>query len=46
MTALTDIEQGGALFSESLSKPGQGAETYVDMFRHDIETLWHGMMRQ
>src|SRR5215472_6388977 len=28
MTALTDVEQGGELFSESLSKPGQGAETY------------------
>jgi zinc/manganese transport system substrate-binding protein len=48
MTALTDVEQGGELFSESLSKPGLnlGAETYVDMFRHDIETLWHGMMRK
>ena len=48
MTALTDVEQGGELFSESLSRPGLnlGAETYVDMFRRDIETLWHGMMRQ
>jgi zinc/manganese transport system substrate-binding protein len=46
MTALTDVEQGGELFSESLSRPGQGAETYVDMFRLDIETLWHGMMRK
>jgi zinc/manganese transport system substrate-binding protein len=48
MTALTDVEQGGELFSETLSRPGmnQGAETYVDMFRRDIETLWHGMMRQ
>jgi zinc/manganese transport system substrate-binding protein len=47
MTALTDVEQGGELFSESLSKPGLnlGAETYVDMFRRDIETLYHGMMR-
>ena len=48
MTALTDVEQGGELFSETLSRPGQnlGAESYVDMFRHDIETLWHGMMRK
>ena len=48
MTALTDVEQGGELFSESLSKPGLdlGAETYVGMFRRDIETLWHGMMRK
>jgi zinc/manganese transport system substrate-binding protein len=46
MTALTDVEQGGALYAESLSRPDSGAATYVEMFRHDIETLWHGMMRQ
>jgi zinc/manganese transport system substrate-binding protein len=36
---------GGTLYSDALSKPGEGAETYVAMFRHNVTTLVEGMRR-
>lgn len=38
-------EVGGELYSDALSKPGEDGDTYVKMFRHNIETLRAGMAK-
>ncbi len=35
----TGVKAGGALFSDALSRKGEGGETYLDMFRHNISPL-------
>ncbi|MBV8615808.1 MAG: zinc ABC transporter substrate-binding protein [Acetobacteraceae bacterium] len=40
----TGVKIGGELFSDALSKPGEGGDTYVKMFQHNIETLRAGML--
>jgi zinc/manganese transport system substrate-binding protein len=39
----TGAKLGGALYSDALSKLGEGAETYVAMFRHNVPLLAEGM---
>jgi zinc/manganese transport system substrate-binding protein len=41
----TGAEVGGELYSDALSKPGEDGDTYVRMFRHNIETLRAGILR-
>lgn len=41
----TGARVGGELFSDALSKPGEGGDTYVAMFRHNAEALRAGMMQ-
>jgi zinc/manganese transport system substrate-binding protein len=36
---------GGTLYGDALSKPGEGAETYIEMLRHDVSTLKAGMLK-
>lgn len=36
---------GGELYSDALSKPDEDGGTYVKMFRHNIETLRAGMLK-
>src|SRR6476619_1456079 len=36
---------GGTLYGDALSKPGEEADTYVKMIRHDMTTLIAGMMK-
>jgi zinc/manganese transport system substrate-binding protein len=40
----TGVKIGGELFSDALSKPGEGGDTYVKMFQHNIDTLRAGML--
>jgi zinc/manganese transport system substrate-binding protein len=40
----TGVKPGGALYSDALSKPGQGADTYIKMFRHNVQMLKAAMM--
>jgi zinc/manganese transport system substrate-binding protein len=35
----TGARIGGTLYSDALSKPDGPAATYLDMFRHNVETL-------
>lgn len=35
----TGVTIGGELYADALSEPGEGASTYLDMFRHNIELL-------
>ena len=35
----TGVKPGGALFSDALSLKGEGGETYLDMFKHNISLL-------
>ena len=35
----TGVKIGGTLYSDALSGPGGPAATYLDMFRHNVETL-------
>jgi zinc/manganese transport system substrate-binding protein len=35
----TGATSGGALFADALSKPGEGGETYVAMFRHNVPAM-------
>jgi len=35
----TGVTPGGALFADALSKPGEGGETYVAMFRHNVPAM-------
>jgi len=39
IAAETGAKLGGALYSDALSEPGEGAATYLDMFRHNIGLL-------
>ena len=35
----TKLNVGGTLFSDALSKPDEGAATYIDMMHHNIATF-------
>lgn len=35
----TGVKPGGALFADALSAKGEGGETYLDMFKHNIALL-------
>jgi len=35
----TGVEVGGALYADALSEPGEGAGTYLDMFRHNVALI-------
>ena len=35
----TGVTVGGELYADALSEPGQGAASYLDMFRHNVELL-------
>jgi zinc/manganese transport system substrate-binding protein len=35
----TKLNVGGTLFSDALSKPEEGASTYIDMMHHNIDTF-------
>ncbi len=39
ISAETGIKVGGALYSDALSEAGGPAATYIDMMRHNVETL-------
>ena len=41
----TDASIGGILYGDALSKPGDEADTYLKMLRHDVATLKAGMMK-
>ena len=41
----TGASIGGILYGDSLSKPGDEADTYLKMIRHDVATLKAGMMK-
>lgn len=41
----TGVELDGKLYSDALAKPGEDGDTYVSMFRHNIETLRTGMLK-
>jgi len=41
----TGAKLGGTLYPEALSEPGGPAPTYVQMFRHNIETIRVGMQQ-
>ena len=36
---------GGTLYGDALSKPGEEADAYLKMLRHDVATLKAGMMK-
>jgi zinc/manganese transport system substrate-binding protein len=36
---------GGTLYGDALSKPGGGADTYVNMIRHDVSTIKAGLLK-
>ena len=40
----TGASIGGTLYGDALSKPGEDADTYLKMLRHDVATLKAGMM--
>lgn len=35
----TGVAVGGALYADALSAPGEGAGTYLDMFRHNVALI-------
>lgn len=35
----TGVTVGGELYADALSEPGQGAASYLDMFKHNVELL-------
>ena len=41
----TGASIGGTLYGDALSKPGEAADTYLKMLRHDVATLKAGMMK-
>jgi zinc/manganese transport system substrate-binding protein len=41
----TGASLGGELFADALSKPGEGGETYVAMFRHNVPAMVAAMAR-
>jgi zinc/manganese transport system substrate-binding protein len=41
----TNAVPGGALFADALSKPGEGGESYVAMFRHNVPAMVAAMAR-
>lgn len=38
-----DVEIGGMLYSDALGNPNTPEGTYIGMFRHNIETIVHGL---
>jgi zinc/manganese transport system substrate-binding protein len=36
---------GGTLYGDALSKPGEDADTYVKMIRHDVSTIKAGLLK-
>jgi zinc/manganese transport system substrate-binding protein len=36
---------GGTLYGDALSKPGEEADTYVKMIRHDVSTIKAGLLK-
>jgi zinc/manganese transport system substrate-binding protein len=40
----TGIKPAGALFADALTKPGEGGETYVALFRHNVPAMVAAMM--
>ncbi|MEM8529557.1 MAG: zinc ABC transporter substrate-binding protein [Chloroflexota bacterium] len=34
-----EVEVGGELYSDAMGEPGSGAETYIGMMRHNIDTI-------
>lgn len=43
IAAATGAQPGGVLYPEALSEPGGVADSYVKMFRHNVETLANSM---
>ncbi len=41
----TGADLSGKLYSDALTRPGEDGDTYVKMFRHNIETLRAGMLK-
>lgn len=41
----TGVSIGGTLYGDALSKPGDEADTYLKMLRHDVTALKAGMMK-
>ena len=41
----TGATPAGTLFADALSRPGEGAETYVAMFRHNVPAMVAAMQR-
>ena len=41
----TGASIGGTLYGDALSKPGEEADSYLKMLRHDVATLKAGMMK-
>jgi zinc/manganese transport system substrate-binding protein len=41
----TGASIGGTLYGDALSKPGEEADTYLKMLRHDVTALKAGMMK-
>jgi zinc/manganese transport system substrate-binding protein len=41
----TGASIGGTLYGDALSKPGEEADTYLKMIRHDVTALKAGMMK-
>lgn len=39
IVAETGAKLGGALYADALSEPGEGAATYLDMFKHNVGLL-------
>jgi zinc/manganese transport system substrate-binding protein len=39
IAAETGAKLGGALYADALSEPGEGAATYLDMFKHNVALL-------
>lgn len=46
IAAETGAKLGGALYADALSKPGQGAASYLDMFRHNVALLVPALLGQ
>jgi zinc/manganese transport system substrate-binding protein len=42
----TGVAVGGALYADALSEPGEGADTYLDMFRHNVALIVPAMAGQ
>jgi zinc/manganese transport system substrate-binding protein len=40
----TGVKPGGTLYSDALSRPGGGADTYIGMFRHNVTLLKAAML--
>jgi manganese/zinc/iron transport system substrate-binding protein len=41
-----DVEIGGELYSDALGSPGSGADSYIGMVRHNINTIVEGLSRE